>query len=122
MDTEKLLREFYARKPIEDDCIWQLERLHSRLVEKHAETFWVKASSTFRGRTEWFQLESVTHTARPDLNQFDRLLADGTVTMDHLIKRTAAGGASEKGPLFKVERKRLGELFLGEPRNYSLLA
>ncbi len=122
MDAEKLLREFYAREPVEEVCVWPLERLHSRLIEKHTETFWVKAKSTIQGGVEWFHLESVTHTARPDVNQFDRLLADGTVTMDHLIKRVSTGKVSEKGPLFKVEKKRLGELFFGEPRNYSLVS
>jgi hypothetical protein len=56
------------------------------------------------------------------LDQFGRLLMDGTVTMDHLIKRTSSGGAAEKGPSFKIETPRLGELFLGEPRKYSLLS
>jgi hypothetical protein len=30
------------------------------------------------------------------------------------------GRVSEKGPLFKIDRPRLGELFFGEPRHYSL--
>jgi len=120
-EAEKWLREYYAREPVRDVCIWRLDRLHDRLAEKHRETFWVKAKSMQRGGNEWYQLESVTHTTHPSLNQFDRLLTDGTVTMDHLIKRKADGRVSEKGPLFKIERPRLGELFLGEPRKYSLL-
>lgn len=121
-EAEKWLREFYARSPVREICIWRLDRLHERLAEKHRETFWVKAKSIKRDDNEWFQLESATHTTRPSLNQFDRLLTDGTVTMDHLIKRKADGRVSEKGPLFKIDRPRLGELFLGEPRNYSLLS
>lgn len=116
-EAQKWLREFCAREPVEEVCIWRLDKLHQRLVEKHTETFWVKAKSTKRKDTEWFQLESITHTTRPSLEQFDRLLTDGTVTLDHLIKQ----GKSDKGPLFKIERPRLGELFLGEPREYSLL-
>lgn len=80
-----------------------------------------KAKSIQQRGGEWFQLESVTHTTRPSMDQFDRLLTDGTVTMDHLIKRKPSGGAAEKGPLFKIETPRLGELFLGEPRKYSLV-
>lgn len=121
-EAERWLREFYAREPVEQVCIWRLDRLHERLAEKHRETFWVKAKSIQQRGSEWFQLESVTHTTRPSLDQFDRLLTDGTVTMDHLIKRTPSGGAAEKGPLFKIETPRLGELFLGEPRKYSLLS
>jgi len=115
------LREFYAREPVEEVCIWKLDELHSRLAEKHRETFWVKAESIQQDGSEWFQLQSVTHTTRPSVEQFDRFLVDGTVTLDHLIKRTPSGGAHERGPLFKVERGRLPELFLGEPRRYSLV-
>ena len=121
-EAERWLREFYAREPVREICIWRLDKLHERLAEKHRETFWVKAKSIQRGGNEWFQLESATHTTRPSLNQFDRLLTDGTVTMDHLIKRKANGRVTEKGPLFKIDRPRLGELFLGEPRSYSLLS
>jgi hypothetical protein len=120
-EANKWLREFYAREPVQEVCIWRLDRLHKKLAEKHNETFWVKAKSIQRDSNEWFQLESVTHTTRPSLNQFDRLLTDGTVTMDHLIKRKA-GRITEKGPLFKIDRPRIGELFLGEPRNYSLVS
>ena len=121
-EADRWLREFCARDPVKEVCIWRLDKLHQRLEEKHAETFWVKAKSIRLRDTEWFQLESVTHTTRPSLQQFDRLLTDGTVTMDHLIKRKANGRVSEKGPLFKVERRRIAELFLGEPRHYSLLS
>ncbi|MDD5141018.1 MAG: MvaI/BcnI family restriction endonuclease [Verrucomicrobiales bacterium] len=121
-EADKWLREFCAREPVQEVCIWRLDRLHAKLAEKHNETFWVKAKSLQRGGNEWFQLESVTHTTRPSLPQFDRLLTDGTVTMDHLIKRKANGRITEKGPLFKIHRPRIGELFLGEPRNYSLVS
>lgn len=120
-DAAAWLHEFYAREPVEEVCIWKLDELHSRLSEKHRETFWVKAKSIQRDGSEWFELDSVTHTTRPSAEQFDRLLADGTVTLDHLIKRTPRGGAHERGPLFKVDRRRLPELFLGEPRRYSLV-
>ena len=40
--------------------------------------------------------------------------------MDHLIKRKPSGGAAEKGPLFKIVRAKIQELFLGDPQEYSL--
>lgn len=119
-EVDKWLREYYAREPVEEVCIWRLDKLHGRLIEKHRDTFWVKAKSIQRANSEWFQLESVIHTTRPSLEQFDRLLTDGTITLDHLIKRKPSGGVVEKGPLFKIERPRLGELFLGEPKKYLL--
>ena len=69
---------------------------------------------------EYFELISVIHTKNPNIPQLERMLRDGTVTMDHLIKRKPSGGAVEKGPLFKIQRSKIPELFLGEPHVYSL--
>ena len=119
--AQNWLKEVYRGQPDHEVCIWELDNLHNRLSAKHNETFWIKARSTKEGSQEYFQLESVTHTTRPSTDQFDRLLEDGTVTLDHLIKRKASGACVEKGPLFKIERPRLQELFLGQPHTYPLV-
>lgn len=121
LDSDQILREFYNNSSPREVCVWELETLHKKLIQKHRETFWVRAASeTIAGR-EHFCLTSVVHTSKPDCRQFDRLLADGTITMDHLIKEVATGGAREKGPLFKITRGRLGELFLGETQRHVLV-
>ena len=102
--------------------MWRLDHLENRLADKHHETFWIKARPEKRGNEEWFHLEKVTHTRNPNIPQFERLLANGTITMDHLVKRNVAGRVSEKGPLFKIIRPRIAELFLGKPRIYELAA
>lgn len=49
------------------------------------------------------------------------LLENGTITMDHLIKRSAKNGrVSEKGPLFKINSRDLSLIFPA-PIKYSLL-
>ena len=101
-------------------CMWQLEKLHERLNEKHAETFWIKANEIKRGTAKLFQLESIKHTRRPSNNQFDRLIGSGEITVDHLIKKTPKGKVTEKGPLFKIRGSSIAELFLGVPKEYSL--
>jgi len=114
------LKEVFKGPPVEDVCVWELSRLHRRLQEKHNETFWIKADSIQSGGNEHFALKSVIHTSKPSHEQFDRLLENGTVSLDHLIKRKGSA-CVEKGPLFKIDRPRLPELFLGVPRRYSLL-
>ena len=100
---------------------WKEATLINRLQEKHAETFWIKAKSVVIDNKEHFQLESITHTKSPVLSQFIPLIESGVITMDHLIKRK--GGpkprVSEKGPLFKIDKKNLGLLF-PKPINYNL--
>lgn len=101
-------------------CMWQLDKLHDRLHEKHAETFWIKAKELRKGASKFFELESVKHTRRPSNNQFDRMIGSGEITVDHLIKKTATGKVTEKGPLFKIRGSSLNELFLGAAREYEL--
>jgi hypothetical protein len=105
-----------------DVAIWPMTKLESRLSKKHPETFWIKARAEFIRGVEHFHLQTVTHTRNPNLPQLERMLADGTITVDHAIKRDLKGRIREKGPLFKIEPRRIRELFLGEPKQYSLIA
>ncbi|MCE2724993.1 MAG: MvaI/BcnI family restriction endonuclease [Burkholderiales bacterium] len=119
-EAERYLHEEAVKTLALPVAIWTLPQLEARLAEKHRETFWIKATSETRSGSEWFHLKSVLHTRNPNIPQFERLVAEGAITMDHLIKRTPAGGAAEKGPLFKIQRNRIPELFLGEPVFHSL--
>jgi hypothetical protein len=100
-------------------CTWEMRNLHNRLLEKHAETFWISAREINNDGRVYFKLESILHTRRPSTQQFDRLLDSGIITMDHLIKMKD-GKCVEKGPLFKIYPKMRGQLFLGEPSIHKL--
>jgi hypothetical protein len=102
-------------------AFWPADILRNRLLEKHKETFWIDAESIETDGHEYFKLKSVTHTKNPMVNQLMPLLADGTITMDHLIKRKGGDKpkVSEKGPLFKMNKKDLSLLFPA-PTKYSL--
>jgi len=102
-------------------AIWPGQLLRSRLLEKHTETFWVEAESSIVDGVEHFQLKSVVHTKKPIIGQLLPLLESGVITMDHLIKRSGTSNrVSEKGPLFKIDKRNLNLLF-PEPSKYSLL-
>jgi hypothetical protein len=94
-----------------DFAVWQLEKLHERLLEKHNETFWIGADSLMEDGKEYFQYKAVEHTRKPIVSQFDILLEQGIITMDHLIKRDKKGRVVEKGPLFKLKPNCLDLLF-----------
>ncbi len=94
-----------------DFVVWGLETLHKRLIEKHNETFWIAADSVTIGGKEHFQYKKVEHTKKPIVSQFDILLEQGIITLDHLIKRKATGSVVEKGPIFKIKPNALGLLF-----------
>jgi hypothetical protein len=119
VSAEQVLREFAAKPKRTEVAAWRLERLHKYLSEKHKETFWVKARAERHRGKERFHLQSIIHTKNPSLPQFDLLLDDGTITLDHLIKRKNQR-VHEKGPLFKIVRSRIPDLFHALPKTYSL--
>ena len=99
---------------------WLGDTLRTKLLEKHHETFWIKANSDMENGDEFFTLKSITHTKNPVSSQFLVLLEQGIITMDHLIKRKdKTGKTSEKGPLFKIKPEHLSLIF-PEPKHYNL--
>lgn len=112
LDTDlRQLIEHSDRATVGDFVVWGLETLHKRLLEKHNETFWIGADSLMIDGKEHFIYKKVEHTKKPIVSQFDILLEQGIITLDHLIKRTPAGRVVEKGPLFKIKPNGLSLLF-----------
>ncbi|TRA85854.1 MvaI/BcnI restriction endonuclease family protein [Rhizobium rhizogenes] len=119
-DKYGLLNERSTNNDIGAFASWALRDLRASLAEKHNETFWVGARVYERDGHDHFEFRDVIHTRRPILSQFDLLLEQGEITMDHLIKKTATGRVSEKGPLFKINAASLGLLF-PPSKSYALL-
>ncbi len=112
MNTEiNQLIENSDKSAIGDFVIWGLETLHKRLLEKHNETFWIAADSVYIGGKEHFQFKKVEHTKKPIVSQFDILIEQGIITLDHLIKMKSTGSVVEKGPIFKIKPNALNLLF-----------
>lgn len=122
MDNEiSQLIENSDKSSVGDFVVWGLETLHKRLLEKHNETFWIAADSVTIGGREHFQYKKVEHTKKPIVSQFDILLEQGIITLDHLIKRKPTGSVVEKGPIFKIKPNALDLLF-PPSQSYSLLS
>lgn len=117
----KQLIENSDKPEVGDFVVWTLDKLHTRLREKHKETFWVEAESTRINDREHFQYKLVEHTKKPITTQFDLLIEQGIITLDHLIKRTKTGGAKEKGPIFKIKPEGI-ELLFPPSESYNLMA
>ncbi|MFB9055275.1 MvaI/BcnI restriction endonuclease family protein [Mariniflexile ostreae] len=116
----KQLIENSDKPEVGDFVIWNLDKLHNRLKEKHKETFWVEAESIRINNSEHFQYKLVEHTRKPITSQFDLLINQGIITLDHLIKRNSKGKVVEKGPLFKIKPKGI-ELLFPPSESYSLI-
>ncbi len=87
---------------------------------KHNETFWIAADSKIVDGKEFFQYKKVEHTKKPIVSQFDILLEQGIITLDHLIKRKSSGSVIEKGLIFKKKPNSLDLLF-PPSQSYNLI-
>jgi hypothetical protein len=103
-----------------DFVAWSFDTLHRRLLEKHNETFWIAAESNMIEGKEYFHYKKVEHTKKPIVSQFNILLEQGVITLDHLIKRRPNGSVVEKGPIFKLKPNAL-ELLFPPSKVYSLV-
>lgn len=122
LDTDvRQLIENSDKATVGDFVVWGLETLHKRLLEKHSETFWVATDTLIIDNKEHFIYKSVEHTKKPIVSQFDILLEQGIITLDHLIKRTPVGKVVEKGPIFKIKPNALSMLF-PPSQTYDLLS
>jgi hypothetical protein len=117
----KQLIENSDKPEVGDFVVWTLDKLHNRLKSKHKETFWVEAESIRINDREHFQYKLIEHTKKPITSQFDLLIEQGIITLDHLIKRNSKGKVVEKGPLFKVKPKGI-ELLFPPSESYNLIA
>jgi hypothetical protein len=91
-------------------AVWRMDRLKKKLAEAHPETIWVTAQVSEENGFERFHYRYATVSSAAKVDDLPDLLAEGTVTMDHLI--TESGGRTiEKGPLFKLRPKNLPLLF-----------
>jgi hypothetical protein len=118
-DRAGQLDECSTREGIGAFASWVLADLRAALLAKHNETFWIGARAHMIGGREHFDFLDVLHTRKPIASQFDILLEQGEITMDHLIKRNERGRGNEKGPLFKINAASLGLLF-PPPETYVL--
>lgn len=93
-----------------DVARWSLKDLRGRLAQTHPESIWVSANASHRADAEYFHYRKAVYTGPPFAERLDVLLAEGTVTVDHLIEKRQ-GSTREKGPLFKIEPLNLPLLF-----------
>ena len=94
-------------KKIDDVAVWLLSQLHSRLLEKHKETFWIDVESRTNNGNEYFRISSIEHTKNPLVSQFDLLLEQGKIQLDLMLSRASGNGDTFAFKLKKKDRKYL---------------
>lgn len=98
---------------------WNLQTLRDRLLEKHRETFWVKATSIFEDGVEKFRYDSIVHTKKPTASLLGYLIDAKIITMDYTMHFKENGKVRDHGYLFKIRPENVGMLF-PDPVEYIL--
>lgn len=105
---KELLELQAQRTRIEDIAVWQLLKLHQRLMIKHKETFWIEVENQMDNGKEYFRYKEIEHTKNPNVGQFDVLLEQNMITVDLLLCRPSGNGDTYS---FKIKTKAMPLLF-----------
>ena len=90
---------------------WKLETLAHSLLEKHKETFFVKAESKLIDGIEYFKYNKVVYTSNPNTSILFALFDEDKITLDLAIHLKENGIARDHGALFKMFPNDLPLLF-----------
>ena len=99
--------------------IWSFKILKERLLEKHNESFWVKADFRIEENKEFFHYYQVVHTEKPFSENLPYLINDGIVQMDFTLKQKTGNTTRDHGYLFKLWPENF-DLVFPDPKTYSL--
>lgn len=98
---------------------WYLQTLRDALLEKHRETFWVKAVSETRNGIEFFRYDKVLHTKGPNASLLAPLFETDKITLDLAAHLKPDGSWRDHGMLFKMLPQDL-PMLVGNPIEYDL--
>lgn len=98
---------------------WYFNSLRSALLQKHHETFWIKAQSKTENGLEYFRYDKVLHTKKPNVSLLAPLIESDTITIDLAAHYKPDGKWRDHGVLFKIMPDNL-PLLLGESVEYDL--
>lgn len=94
-----------------DVVVWALEKLKQRLESKHAETFWVQATSKIVDGCEFFRYDLVRHTRKPNTANIASMFDAGIITVDFAMHFKPTGGVRDHGYLFRTSRSNFSHIF-----------
>jgi hypothetical protein len=122
VDVDKdLLINYYSKEAVLKRYVaqWDFMLLKDRLLEKHHETFWVKATSKMENGVEYFRYDQIVHTKNPNTSLFPQLIDEGIITVDYIMHRKENGTVRDHGFPFKIHPRSIDLLF-PEPKGYDL--
>ena len=104
-------KKLFAMKNEEEIFYWLRETLKEKLQLKHHRTMFVYAKTRGTGRTEQFNFTKAIYARNSDIDNFDRELNNGNVSLDLVMHKKPNGTIRDHGFLFKITKYNLINLF-----------
>ena len=101
----------FTMKDEEEIFYWLRETLREKLQLKHHRTMFVYANTRGAGSTEQFNFTRAVYARNSDIDNFDRELVNGNVSLDLVMHKKANGTIRDHGFLFKISKHNLINLF-----------
>lgn len=117
-----LIINYYQKglQPMQEVVQWNLELLRRRTLQKHHETFWVKAKSKILDGIEYFSYDTIVHTKNPNAHLFGDLVGNGDITLDYTIHlKEDQVHTRNHGYIFKIKPTSF-RLMFPEPERLDL--
>ena len=110
-DEIDLINKAKHEKYTGDVVVWALEKLKQRLSSKHAETFWIQASTKIIDGCEFFRYDYVRHTRKPNTANIASMFDAGIITVDYAMHFRPNGSVRDHGYLFRTSRANFAHIF-----------
>ena len=110
-DEIDLINKAKHSKYTGDVVVWALEKLKERLESKHAETFWVQATTKLIDGCEFFRYDLVRHTRKPNTANIASMFDAGIITVDFAMHFKPSGSVRDHGYLFRTTKSNFSHIF-----------
>jgi len=117
--NNKLVIEHITPQSRDYVSAWYFSELRNTLLNKHRETFWIKAQSQMINGVEHFRYDKVVHTKSPNVSLLEPLFETDKITIDLAGHYKPDGNFRNHGILFKMNPNDL-HLLLGSVTEYDL--
>ena len=120
-NSKKILFESFSKNNLSKDLVcWSSEKLMQKLKDKD-KTIFLYGQKLKKDGQIYYHYKIAEFCINPNYLQFLNLIEFGSITMDHAISlEHASNRAREQGPLFKIARDSVSDLF-SEYKKFDLM-
>ncbi len=111
LQSNKNEKKIYIKHNNINVTFWDLEKIKTRIINKHKETFFIFADTKKENGNEYFLYNKIIHAKDSSLEKFLILLEKGKICHDFVMHRKKSGATRDHGFLWRIKNISIPELF-----------